>query len=178
VKNKIVRDATKTTGASWKSEDAGPNRISRWTMQLSDAELEALGIKMATLSPIIQRKLREKAASYDDCMNAAKKLAWQAYGMANAPVADEAPRQYLEALYGPIVPGSTTCLVCKRPLDFSQFENARRGKAEIETAHATPREHNESNVGFAHRECNIAQGNMSLPEFYQWIRGILDRNGL
>jgi hypothetical protein len=41
---KIIRDATKTTGASWKSEDAGPNRISRWTMLLSDDELKAKGI--------------------------------------------------------------------------------------------------------------------------------------
>lgn len=136
-----------------------------------------LGINMSALSPLIQRKLREKAATYDDCMNAAKRLTWLAYGMSNAPAPDRMAAQYLEALYGPLISGSTTCLVCKNPLDFAQFENARRGKAEIETAHAAPREHNEANVGFAHRECNIAQGNKSLPEFYHWIEGILDRNG-
>ena len=48
---KIGRDATKTTGASWKSEDAGPNRISRWTMLLSDEELSKLGVNMGGLKP-------------------------------------------------------------------------------------------------------------------------------
>lgn len=177
VRNKIIRDATKTTGASWNSEDAGPNRISRWTMLMSNEELDEVGIPMSKLSPIIQKKLREKAASYDDCMGAARKLAWQAYGMLNAPPPDAGTKSYLESFYGPIHPGSTTCLICKAQLDFSDFESARRGRAEIETAHATPREHNASNVGFAHRTCNIAQGNMTLPEFYAWMRGILERNG-
>lgn len=178
VRNKIIRDATKTTGASWNSEDAGPNRISRWTMLMTNEQLVELGIPMNTLSPIIQRKLREKAATYDDCMGAARKLAWQAYGMLNAPVPDAATKSYLESFYGPIIPGTTSCLICKDRLDFGHFENARRGRADIETAHATPREHNATNVGFAHRACNIAQGNMTLPEFYDWMRGILDRNGL
>lgn len=77
---KIARDATKTTGASWKSEDAGPNRISRWTMMLSDAELKALGIDMAKLKPWVVAKLRDKAASYNDCMSTAQYLAWRVYG--------------------------------------------------------------------------------------------------
>jgi len=68
VKNKVVRDATKTTGAAWKSDDAGPNRNSRWVMMLSDAELLALGIDMSNLKSGIVAKLREKAASYEDCM--------------------------------------------------------------------------------------------------------------
>jgi len=37
------------------------------------------------------------------------------------------------------------------------------------------REHNAENVGFAHRECNIAQGAKTLPEFYRWIAEILER---
>ena len=39
VANKIKRDSTMTTGAAWKSGDAGPNRILRWVMKLSDKEL-------------------------------------------------------------------------------------------------------------------------------------------
>ena len=35
--------------------------------------------------------------------------------------------------------------------------------------------HNSDNVGFGHRECNIAQGNKSLDEFYSWIEGINTR---
>jgi len=31
------------------------------------------------------------------------------------------------------------------------------------------------NVGFGHRECNIAQGAKTLDEFYQWIEAILAR---
>jgi len=174
---KIVRDATKTTGASWKSEDAGPNRISRWTMLLTDEELARLGINMAALKPWVVAKLREKKATYTDCMSAAQYLAWRVYGMINAPEPDAYTQQYLEALFGPIVKGSTGCLICKAPLDFTLFHEARRGKAEIETAHAQPRAHTAGNVGFAHRHCNIAQGDKSLDEFYDWIKGILQRAG-
>ena len=174
---KIMRDATKTTGASWKSEDAGPNRISRWTMLLPDTELKALGINMAALKPWVVAKLREKKASYADCMSAAQYLAWRVYGMVDAPEPDAYTRQYLESMFGPIVKGSTACLVCQAQLDFKLFQEARRGKAEIETAHAEPRSHTAGNVGFAHRHCNIAQGDKSLDAFYDWIKGILQRAG-
>lgn len=174
---KIARDATKTTGASWKSEDAGPNRISRWTMLLSDAELAKLGVNMRALKPWVVAKLRDKAASYADCMSAAQYLTWCAYGMNGAPEPNHYTKQYLEAQFGSIVPGSTGCLVCRAPLDFALFHEARRGKAEIETAHAHPRSHTAGNVGFAHRHCNIAQGDKSLDEFYDWILGILTRAG-
>ncbi|MGH9429159.1 MAG: hypothetical protein ACRD2L_22990, partial [Terriglobia bacterium] len=70
---------------------------------------------------------------------------------------------------------STTCLVCKAQLSFEDFAQARRGRAEIETAHASPRAHSSANIGFAHRHCNIAQGDKSLDQFYEWIRGILQR---
>ena len=175
VKNKVVRDATKTTGAAWKGDDAGPNRISRWVMTLSDEELFDLGIDMTKLKPGIVAKLREKAASYDDCMASAKYLAYLVYGMKNAPEPDAATRQYLEALFGPILQGTTSCLICKVTLDFSDFSGARRGRAEIETAHAQPRLHTPGNIGFAHRDCNIAQGDKTLPQFYAWIEGILKR---
>jgi len=146
-------------------------------MLLSDEELKKLGINMAALKPWVVAKLREKAAPYADCMDAARRLAWCAYGMQNAPVPDAYTRSYLEGLFGPIAPGATTCLICKAPLDFELFKEARRGKAEIETAHASPRSHTSANVGFAHRSCNIAQGDKSLDEFYDWIKGILKRAG-
>lgn len=175
VKNKVVRDATKTTGAAWKSDDAGPNRISRWVMMLSDAELLKLGVNMSALKPGIVAKLRDKAASYEDCMSSAQYLTHLVYCMDNAPDPDEYTKQYLETLYGPIHKGKTTCLICKHPLDFTDFSEARRGRAEIETAHAQPRLHTPGNVGFAHRDCNIAQGDKTLAEFYDWIAGILAR---
>ena len=174
---KIVRDATKTTGASWKSEDAGPNRISRWIMLLSDAELAKLGVNMKALKPWVIAKLRDKAATYEDCMNTAQFLAWSVYGMNGAPGPDAATHNFLTSRFGEIVPGTTGCLVCRAPLEFSLFHEARRGKAEIETAHAQPRSHTAGNVGFAHRSCNIAQGDKSLDEFYDWIAGILTRAG-
>jgi hypothetical protein len=174
---KIVRDATKTTGASWKSDDAGPNRISRWTMLFSDDELLEHGINMRALKPWVVAKLRDKAAPYDDCMSAAQYLTWSVYGMEEAPVPDSYTTQYLAALFGPIAPGKTVCLICRAPLRFPLFHDARRGKAEIETAHALPRSHIAGNVGFAHRNCNIAQGDKSVDEFYDWITGILKRAG-
>lgn len=174
---KIARDATKTTGASWKSEDAGPNRISRWTMLLSDAELAKLGVNMKALKPWVIAKLREKSATYDDCMSAARYLTWSAYGMTGAPEPDAYTESYLAGCFGAIVPGATGCLICRAPLAFALFHEARRGKAEIETAHALPRSHTAGNVGFAHRDCNIAQGDKSLDEFYDWMTGILQRAG-
>src|SRR5208283_3486139 len=92
----------------------------------------------------------------------------------NAPVPPEEIKEYLEAVTGGNW-GQTTCQVCRFPLDFQLFAAARRGKAELETAHANPRLHTPENVGFAHRECNIAQGARTLDEFYHWIGEILRR---
>lgn len=175
VATKIERDATMTTGAAWKSKDAGPNRIRRWAMLLPDKELEEKGVMITTFEPQVIAKLREKAAEYDDCISVAQKLTHLAYGMAHAPRPSEATKAYLEELFGPIVPASTTCLVCLEPLDFALFSLARRGKAEIETGHSAPRFHNAGNVGFAHRVCNIAQGSRTLDEFYSWSHRLLMR---
>ncbi|MDQ2807256.1 MAG: hypothetical protein M3Z04_10155 [Chloroflexota bacterium] len=175
VANKIVRDATMTTGAAWKSAEAGPNRILRWIMLQPAAVLLTYGLDMANLQPQVVAKLREKAALYDDCMSVAKKLTWLAYQMPGAPLATEVTKGYLEAHFGLMTVDSTWCLVCRAPLPFSLFAQARRGKAEVETGHSNPRSHTAGNVGFAHRECNIAQGSKTLREFYDWIAQILAR---
>lgn len=175
VANKIKRDSTMTTGAAWKSDDAGPNRIPRWVMLLSDTELESFDIDMNKLKPTVVAKLREKSATYEECMGVAAKLCFLAYQMPDAPVCSGKTREYLEERFGPLKMGSTTCIVCRQSLSFSLFEVAQRGKAEIETAHSNPRTHSDENVGFAHRECNIAQGNKTLDEFYLWIRSIIER---
>lgn len=175
VKNKIVRDSIMTTGAAWKSEDAGPNRIRRWVMLKSDAELLAYGIDMRKLKAQVVAKLREKAAPYDACMAVAQKLTALVYEMAGAPEPPEQIREYLESMFGPMKTGATSCLVCLAPLEFGLFAEARRGKAEIETSHSNPRLHTPENVGFAHRPCNIAQGDKTLDEFYAWISAILER---
>jgi len=173
VADKIVRDSTMTTGASWKSADAGPNRILRWVMLRSDEELRKLGIDMKGLKPQVVAKLREKAADYASCMAVAKTLTAAAYSMPNAPEAPKPIAEYLAACGMPIVPHTTRCLVCRGLLDFKLFAEAKRGKAEIETSHSNPRLHRPDNVGFAHRACNIAQGNKTLDEFYDWIKEIL-----
>ena len=82
---------------------------------------------------------------------------------------------YFCPIFGEIKSGATTCCICLLPISFSLFELAQRGKAEIETCHKDPRLHEPGNVGFAHRECNIAQGPKSLEKFYDWIHGILQR---
>jgi hypothetical protein len=175
VADKIIRDSVMTTGAAWKSEDAGPNRILRWVMLRPDNELAALGINMANLKPQVVAKLREKAADYNSCMSVAQKLTGLAYGMLNAPDPPGEIEQDLADLGVPIARGTTGCLVCRDLLDFGLFAAARRGKAEIETSHSNPRIHTRENVGFAHRACNIAQGNKTVEEFYDWIGGILHR---
>ncbi len=175
VADKIKRDATMTTGAAWKSADAGPNRILRWVMLLSDEELASYGINMADLKPGVVAKLREKAADYDSCILVAAKLAWLVYQMEDAPQPTIEIKQYLEELFGPMIPSSTCCVICRLPLNYGLFSMAARGKAAIETCHKNPRMHNPENVGFGHRECNIAQGAKTLDEFYEWIRDILGR---
>ena len=116
---KIRRDSTKTTGAAWSSDVAGPNRIDRWVMLLSDQDLkENFGIDVAAMQPTVQAKLRQKAATYDDCMDVAAKLTWSAYQMKNAPPAPKETADYLSARFGAMVPGSTRCIVCRDLLDF------------------------------------------------------------
>jgi hypothetical protein len=175
IAEKIKRDATMTTGAAWKSEEAGPNRILRWVMLLSDDELKTYGVNMNKLKPQVVAKLREKAANYENCMEVAKKLTWVVYQMKGALTPDSEIAKYLEDYFGPMKSNSATCIICRDELPFSLFAKAQRGKAEIETGHMNPRLHNATNVGFAHRECNIAQGNKTLSEFYTWIREILYR---
>lgn len=171
---KIQRDATKTTGAAWKSEDAGPNRISRWVMLLPNEELLHYGINMEKLKPQVIAKLREKAADYDSCIQVAIKLTWLVYQMPGAPSPPEDLKAYLESHFGQMM-YTTNCGICLIPLHFKSFEGAQRGKAIIETCHLDPRQHSSNNVCFAHRECNIAQGNKTLQEFYAWIEGIIHR---
>lgn len=174
VADKIKRDATMTTGAAWKSEDAGPNRILRWVMLLPNKDLLSYGLDMNQLKPQVIAKLREKAADYDSCIQVAIKLTWLVYQMPNAPVPSDDIKAYLEAHFGTIT-NTTSCSICLTTLDFSLFHDAQRGKAIVETCHLDPRSHSAANVGFAHRECNIAQGNKSIEEFYDWIHGILER---
>lgn len=175
ISEKIKRDATMTTGAAWKSEEAGPNRILRWVMLLSDDELAKYGINMSSLKPQVVAKLPEKSATYKNCMSVARKLTWLVYGMQNAPEPSTEIRDYLERHFGAILPETTCCIVCRAPLPFDLFAKAMRGKAEVETGHLDPRRHDAHTVGFAHRECNIAQGSKTLLEFYQWIEAILTR---
>ena len=175
VADKIKRDSTMTTGAAWKSDDAGPNRILRWVMLLSDEELFDYGLDMSELRSGVVAKLREKAATYEDCIHVAIKLTWLTYQMSKAPNPSSELYYYLETVLEPLQIETTVCEVCRLPLSFDMFERAKRGKALIETCHKDPRYHNAENIGFAHRECNIAQGAKSLDEFYKWIDGILRR---
>lgn len=170
---KIERDSIMTTGAAWKSAEAGPNRILRWVMLESDESLKQFDIHMETLQPQVVAKLREKAASYESCVRVAIWLTYQAYEMPDAPTPPDDICEYLERLFGPLNIGRTECVICRHSISFSLFEEARRGKATIETCHKDARVHEPNNVGFAHRTCNIAQGAKSLDEFYDWIETVL-----
>lgn len=177
VADKIKRDATMTTGAAWKSEDAGPNRILRWVMLESDENLKAYGIDMGNLKDGVVAKLREKAADYDSCIQVAIKLTWLVYQMKDSPECPENLEKYLEIHFGEMNT-DTVCVICLDSIPFTLFHSAQRGRANLETCHLNPRSHDPNNVGFGHRECNIAQGNKSLSEFYQWIHSILKRAGI
>ncbi|NOG38297.1 MAG: hypothetical protein HND43_02735 [Armatimonadetes bacterium] len=143
----------------------------------TDEDLRAYGIDMTKLKPQVVAKLREKAAGYDDCIEVSMWLTYLVYQMAGAPAAPSSTSDFLARVFGPMRTATTLCEVCRLPLAFEMFEGAQRGRAIIETCHREPRQHSAGNVGFAHRECNIAQGARSVDEFYAWIRGILDRVG-
>ena len=177
VSEKIKRDSTNTTGAAWRSDDAGPNRILRWAVMLDDTELLSYGLDLRGLSDVIRRKLRQRAAAYEDCMSVAQALTHAVYRMTNAPEPPDETRTYLENALGPISPGSATCIICLEPLDFGSFALAKRGAAELDTAHRDPRMHTPGNVGFAHHRCNVAQGDMTVDGFYDWAESILRRAG-
>jgi hypothetical protein len=85
VADKVQRDATMTTGAPWKSDEAGPNRILRYAMLLSDAELEEFGVPLSGVEAHVVQKLRAKAAPYDDCIRVSEFLTLQVYEMPEAP---------------------------------------------------------------------------------------------
>ncbi len=176
IADKIKRDATMTTGAAWKSEDAGPNRILRWVMLESDETLLKYGINMSNLKNGVIAKLREKAADYDSCIQVAIKLTWLVYQMEGAPKCPKNIKLYLENHFGKM-DNQTVCAICLDSIPFDLFHSAKRGRANLETCHLNPRIHDAQNVGFGHRECNIAQGNKSLEEFYEWIYEILIRAG-
>ena len=89
-----------TTGAAWKSEDAGPNRILRWVMLESDEVLKSYGINMENLKDGVVAKLRDKAASYDSCIQVAIKLTWLVYQMEGAPDCPHIIKKYLEDHFG------------------------------------------------------------------------------
>jgi hypothetical protein len=76
---------------------------------------------------------------------------------------------------GPII---LVIIILQKIRYTADFEKARQSKAFIETAHLDPTAdyiHAPDNVCFAHRTCNIAQGDRSTSEFLEWISGILDR---
>ena len=175
IANKIVRDSMMTTGAAWKSDEAGPNRILRWVMLETDENLLEFDIDMKKLQPQVVDKLREKAADYDSCVKVAMALTFQIYQMNDALSIPPDIKKYLERMFGKYNSNSTNCVICLLPLCFKDFDKAQRGKAVIETCHKNPRYHTPENVGFGHRECNIAQGGKTLSQFYEWISGIEKR---
>ena len=126
VADKIKRDSTMTTGAAWKSDDAGPNRILRWVMLLSDDELLKYGIDMNTLKPQVVSKLKEKGASYDSCIMVAIKLTWLVYQMPGAPECPLVTKDYLEFHFGPMN-SETCCSICLEGIAFDLFHTAQRG---------------------------------------------------
>ena len=138
IANKIRRDAFMTTGAAWKSAVSGPNRILRPVMLLSDEELLKHGINMSDMKPQVVKKLREKAADYNSCIQVAMKLTWLAYQIPGAPAPPENISEFLQDHFGPFSP-PTCCPICLLPLSYELFAQAQRGKAVIETCHLDPR---------------------------------------
>ncbi len=163
IAEKIERDSLNTRGAPWPKNRAGVqkrrNRQPHWTLKEGDQ-----------LYP-------RHYADYEICLEVARALTIHVYEMEGAP---PCPPDIAKSLGRVPVAGTYTCPVCCIPLALRNFELAKQSRAEIETSHIDPKAdyiHTPGNVAFAHRQCNIAQGERSVPAFLDWIRGILERHG-
>ena len=163
VAEKIIRDAFNTRGASWGKDQSGKqkrrNRQPRWTLTKGDALYPA------------------HYQTYDKCLDVAAELTLQAYEMRGAPPCPEEIDQLLPRV--PVV-RSAACLICRLPLDFSEFSLAEKSKAAIDTDHLSPRmrrRHVSGNVAFVHHICNTTKGDRSLEEFVAWMEEALQRRG-
>ena len=162
VGDKIERDSLNTRGAPWPKNLSGVqkrrNRQPHWTLKEGDQ-----------LYP-------QHYADYETCLEVAKRMTYYVYCMHGAPTCPDEIVKYLEQK-----PEEDTylCPICLLPVDFRDFEKAKQSKALIETAHLDPQAeyiHTPDNVCFAHRTCNIAQGDRSIPDFLNWMDGILKRH--
>jgi hypothetical protein len=162
VADKIERDSLNTRGAPWPKNLAGVqkrrNRQPHWTLKQGDQ-----------LFP-------KHYADYETCLAVARRMTYYVYSMPNAP---DCPREIVKYLEKEPVRNSYLCPICLEPVDFNDFHEAQQSKALIETAHLDPQSeyiHTPDNVCFAHRMCNIAQGDRSIEHFLEWIDGILQRH--
>jgi hypothetical protein len=160
IADKIQRDALNTRGAPWPENKAQRrNRQPRWTLKKGDQ-----------LYP-------QHYAEYDTCLEVARQLTLQVYEMDDAP---DCPPQIVTYLGRQPTQGAYVCPICRLPIHVADFALARQSKAQIETAHVDPSSealHTPENVCFAHRECNIAQGERTVNGFLEWMQGILERHG-
>lgn len=117
-------------------------------------------------------KITDKGASRDECLRVAIQLTREAYAMENAP---EMPQELVD--YFALISFRRThegrCLICHAPIDYNQFAEARVGTSTIQTVHSDPRVHTPGNASFGHKQCNVAQGDRTLEEYYDWMEEVL-----
>lgn len=162
VAEKIERDAFNTRGASWgKAQDgkqARRNRQPRWTLKSGDKFYPG------------------HYQTYENCVIIAAELALQAYEMVGAPICSE---QIANMLPRTPLKDSGICLICRIPLEFSEFALAEQSKAAIDTDHLNPnlvQRHISGNVWFVHHICNTTKGDRSLEEFVDWAEAVVHRH--
>jgi hypothetical protein len=167
VADKIERDALLTKGIAWQTvadtndkTKQRPNRCIRWEFPKEHKDYDIY------------------YASYETCLEIAKVLALMAYRMRGAPSPDQTAAAELRGLDD----HEYVCPICCEPIQLELFLKAKRSKAEIDTAHyPTPQRaggrHQPDNIAFIHHSCNVAQGNRTGPEFIDWLKRILERNG-
>lgn len=172
---KIERDSFNTTGAAWNTGVAGPNRMPRHVANLPrDALNRALVANNYPTLDMLRNpeKITDKGASRDECLRVAIQLTREAYAMENAP---EMPQELVD--YFASISFRRThegrCLICHAPIDYNQFAEARVGTSTIQTVHSDPRVHTPGNASFGHKQCNVAQGDRTLEEYYDWMEEVL-----
>lgn len=168
VAEKIEQDAYHTRGNKTRPFK---NRSFRWDTPVENPEQHKneknLGIP------------KKEYAAQEECFKVAQKLTRLIYEMAGAP---KCPPEITKLLDKKPICNSAKCPICNGSLDINDFRKAKWGKALIEMCHVQPLSehkvmHNYKNMSWAHRECNIAQGEKSIPTFLKWISGILKSHG-
>jgi len=171
IANKIIQDAYHSRGNKTKPFK---NRSFRWDRPISQGEASKLKSKKNLGIP------KKEYSSEEECFKVARKLTRLIYEMQNSPDCPKKIKKYLDKKPDK-KKNPCGCPLCLEKLDILDFDKNVWGKAEIELWHIDPLKdseinHNEDNLGWGHRTCNIAQQERNTDDTIKWMDKIVKKH--